>query len=363
MHDPIAWSIPFGRLFGIVLRMHVLFPFVALGQVLHAYLYKPYPEYVPIPYVWLDVLILMLILFVSVLWHELGHCFAARSVGGEANEILLWPLGGLATVEVPNRPRAHFLVAAAGPAFNLILCVLAVLLLLVLAEKPLQAPWNPLPGGFPFRNGDGLVSMTAYSGATLDLDPVRSPAVWAARFFWVNWFLALLNIILVGFPLDGGRMLQAALWPSMGYHHSMQTAVFAGFVVVFVVGLYALVFASVLALALALFIYFSCQRQWILLETGGEEGVFGYDFSQGYTSLERDRDRETAPAKPRLNWWQRWMQRRAARRLAREQEQRAAEEKRLDELLDKVHREGRASLTDEEARFLKRVSDRYRSGS
>jgi stage IV sporulation protein FB len=362
MHDPMAWSIPLGRLFGIVLRVHLLFPFVALGQVLHAQFYKPYPEYVPIPYTWLDVLILMLLLFVSVLWHELGHCFAARSVGGEANEILMWPLGGLANVEVPNQPRAHLITAAAGPAFNLLLCLVAAVLLLALADRPLQPPWNPLPGGYPFRHAEGLVTLTTYGGGTLELDPVRSPAVWVARLFWVNWFLALLNIVLVGFPLDGGRMLQAALWPSMGYHHSMQTAVFAGFVVVFVVGLYALVFSSVLALALALFIYFACQRQWILLETGGEEGVFGYDFSQGYTSLERDRDREAAPAKPRLSWWQRWMQRRAARRLAREQEQRAAEEKRLDELLDKINREGRASLTEEEARFLKRVSDRYRSG-
>jgi Zn-dependent protease len=362
MHDPMAWSIPFGRLFGISLRLHVLFPFVALGQILHAWLYKPYPEYVPVAYLWLDVCILMLLLFVSVLWHELGHCFAARSVGGDANEILMWPLGGLANVEVPHRPRAHLITAAAGPAFNLLLCVLVVVLMLFVAEKPLQAPWNPLPSGFPYRDAEGVVTLSSYSGERLELDPVRSPAVWLARFFWVNWFLALLNLLLVGFPLDGGRILQASLWPSMGYHHSMQTAIFAGFAVVFVVGLYALVFVSVLALALALFIWFSCQRQWILLETGGEEGIFGYDFSQGYTSLERDRERD-APAKPRLSWWQRWMQRRAAKRLAREQEQRAAEEKRLDELLDKVHREGRASLTEEEARFLKRVSDRYRSGS
>jgi hypothetical protein len=47
--------------------------------------------------------------------------------------------------------------------------------------------------------------------------------------------------------------------------------------------------------------------------------------------------------------------------LQREQEQREAEERRMDELLAKVQREGMNSLTDEEKRFLKRVSDRYRN--
>ena len=93
-------------------------------------------------------------------------------------------------------------------------------------------------------------------------------------------------------------------------------------------------------------------------EAGGEEGAFGYDFSQGYTSLERGI--ADAPTRPRVSWWYRWLQRRAARRLLREQEEREAEERRLDGLLEKVHREGRQALTDEEVLFMKRVSDRYR---
>jgi hypothetical protein len=99
----------------------------------------------------------------------------------------------------------------------------------------------------------------------------------------------LINLVLVGFPMDAGRMLQAALWPSLGYRHATQVAVFAGFAVVFLVGLYAYCFlVRGSPLALALFIYFACQREWIRLETGSDEGAFGYDFSQGYTSLERD---------------------------------------------------------------------------
>src|SRR5205085_6205411 len=104
-----------------------------------------------------------------------------------------------------------------------------------------------------------------------------------------------------------------------------------------------------------MFIYVACKQQWIQLETGSEDTLFGYDFSQGYTSLERDQP--PPPRKRRPNFFQRWLQRRAARKLQREQEQQAADESRMDELLEKIQREGKQALTDEEHRFLKRVAD------
>ena len=120
----------------------------------------------------------------------------------------------------------------------------------------------------------------------------------------------------------------------------------------------ALITSEVWVLLLAGFIYVSCRRQWIVLETGGEEGLFGYDFSQGYTSLERDQP--APPVRRRPNWFQRWLHRRAERRTRREQEQRESEERRMDELLAKVQSVGLQGLTDEERRFLTRVSAKYR---
>jgi Zn-dependent protease len=360
MHDPFAWSIPLpGRLFGISIRVHIFFPFVALGLILYIAWGKR-PGYDPPPGIWLDAVILVGLLFVSVLLHELGHSFTARAVNGESQEILIWPLGGLAKVELPHRPLAHFLTAAAGPAVNLVLFLICMLLLFVVSDRAFQPIWNPLPSAFPFRDNTGNVTLWTWAGIP---DPHLSPystVVWLARLAWLNYFLFLLNVVLIGFPLDGGQMLQAALWPSLGYRQAMLIAIFIGFIVVFVVGLYAIVTSELLALCLALFIYFSSQRQWIILETGGEEGLFGYDFSQGYTSLERDQVQAT-PRVSKVSWWRRWLQRRRAARLQREQEQREAEERRLDELLDKVHREGSDSLTDEERRFMKRVSDRYKN--
>jgi stage IV sporulation protein FB len=357
MQDPFAWSFPLGRLFGITVRIHWLFPFVALGLILHTALGKNegvvYPDGA-----WIDVSILLGILVVSVLLHEFGHCFAARAVHGDASEVVLWPLGGLANVEIPHRPRAHFLTAAAGPAVNIFLAFLCGMVLIFVCD--FRPNWNPLPGQLTTRGTNGLVTMTSWSGGEPAYLSPYVAAVWLARGFWLNYFLALFNILVFAYPLDGGRMLQAALWPSLGYRQSTLFAVFTGFAFVFLIGLYAIITMSLMSLCLAIFIYTACQRQWIILETGGEDGVFGYDFSQGYTSLERDQI-QAAPPVRRVSWWRRWLQRRAARKMQRELEQREAEERRLDELLDKLHRQGRGALTDEEHRFMKRVSDRYRN--
>src|SRR5438128_2334251 len=105
MSDPFSWSFPIGRLFGISVRIHFLFPLVCLGLILRVTT-KGY-----LPGAWIDMSMVLGLLFFTVLLHEFGHCFAARRVGGEANEVLLWPLGGLAACDVPHQPRAHFITA------------------------------------------------------------------------------------------------------------------------------------------------------------------------------------------------------------------------------------------------------------
>src|SRR5262249_25640749 len=104
------------------------------------------------------------------------------------------------------------------------------------------------------------------------------------------------------------------------------------------------------------------KQQLIHLETGGEDAPFGYDFSQGYTSLEGEAAAAPPARRRRPNVFQRWLQRRAARKAQRDVERREAEDRRMDELLEKVQREGLQSLSDEERRFLTRVSARYRGG-
>jgi Zn-dependent protease len=351
MRDPFSWSLPLGRLFGITIRVHILFLVFALVMWLRM-TGKDLPAGSG-----MAMLVLLTLTFVAVLLHELGHCYAARLVDGDAREVLLWPLGGLAFCEVPNTPRANFVTAAGGPAVNLLLCAGSGA---ALAAGGFWPNFSPLFDQVWVTRlvswQDGLVYGSQFSGLSHRLEAWQ---VLAAQFFWVNWFLFLLNTLLIGFPLDGGRMFQALLWPRLGYRQSMLYAITAGFVVMIIVGIFSLWQNEVLILCLALFIYTACKHQWIVLETGGEDSLFGYDFSQGYTSLEKDQP--APPRRRRPNVFQRWWQRRAARKLQREQERQQAEEQRMDELLDKIQREGKGALTDEEHRFLKRVADKYRN--
>jgi Zn-dependent protease len=433
MRDPLTWSFPLGRLFGINIRVHLFFPLVAIGLVLRVAFQKDV-----LPLLWLEACVLMALLFVSVLLHEFGHCFGARAVDGDATEVLLWPLGGLASAEVPHTPRAHFLTAAAGPAVNLVLCLGLCLLLaagtLVPSFKPWADPYFPVAynwsdqawygcklghddfnkftayqtddlkyvsckeltgdaehGFFDKSNGqkvhavlvhpddvvlrktdDGKLDKEYPYGVTNDKEkkgpalpveyqPMGHGLLWVTlgRLFWVNWFLLLLNLV-PAFPLDGGRLLQSVLWWRADYRQGTLAAIFVGFLMMLVFAVLSIVLYEPIILGLALFMYLACRRQWIVLETGGEESLFGYDFSEGYTSLERD---QPAPPPPRRrqSWFQRWLQRRAERKMRREQETREAEERRMDELLEKVQRVGMQGLTDEERRFLIRASARYRN--
>src|SRR6266487_54454 len=76
-----------------------------------------------------------LALFLIVLLHEFGHSLACRSVGGQANQIVLWPLGGVAYVSPPPRPGAMLWSIAAGPLVNVVL--LPVLFALVAVTSQL----------------------------------------------------------------------------------------------------------------------------------------------------------------------------------------------------------------------------------
>lgn len=352
MRDPFFWSIPIGRFFGITVKVHLLFPLVTLGLILR-YALKTNPPY--IEGTWIDAVMLSGLLFVSVVLHEFGHCFAARWVDGDAEEILIWPLGGLANVDIPQEPRAHFITAAAGPAVNALLAALCIFLLTFAVDASYQPWWNPFHS--PLRTDpSGTIHLWTWNGEERAVQ-----AVWPiilARLFWINYALGLFNLAFVCFPLDSGRMLQSVLWPSLGYRQATLMVIYAGFLYTVVVGLISIVLEEILVFCLAVFIYISCRAQMFILETGGEEGLFGYDFSQGYTSLERDTPAITTK---QTSWWKRWRDNRAARKLQREMEEREAEERRLDELLDKVQKMGMSSLTDEERRFMKRVSDRYRN--
>jgi Zn-dependent protease len=164
-----------------------------------------------------------LALFGIVLVHEFGHALACRQVGGWAETIVLWPLGGIAFVRPPQRPGACLWTAAAGPLVNVALI--------------------PVFGALLFL--DGFVDWSALSP---DL-----PLFWRAL-FGMNLFLLFFNLLPV-YPLDGGQILQAALWFLIGRGDSLMVVSIVGMVVGGCVMFLASIYHSLMLFILAAFVF------------------------------------------------------------------------------------------------------------
>jgi Zn-dependent protease len=396
MRDPMSWALPVFRLFGVQVKIHLLFFVVTLGLFLRVVMMKDHPIW------WVDVLAFTIfLLFGIILIHEFGHCFGARYVEGEAKEILIWPLGGLAYVDVPHTPRANFIATAAGPFMNVLICIACALGLatggFVPNMNPLSNPYvsemhnfqdgrdytgpywvkayqpgtnEPMPqqaflDALKASNEDGFREKTVLSAAGADQIAARmggeralAPvwAVWLNRAFYLSWVLFLFNLI-PAYPLDGGRLLQSVVWGRTDYRRGITVAAYTGFVIAVLFLIISIGWNEAIVIALGMFMIYESSMALHRLET--DDGPFGYDFSAGYTSLEKDD--EPAPRPKKLGWYTRWRQARKARKLQRETEERAKEEERMDQLLEKIARSGKDSLTDEEKRFLERVSARKRN--
>ncbi len=137
-----------------------------------------------------------LALFVIVLVHEFGHALACRQVGGKANLIVLWPLGGVAYVSPPPRPGATLWSIAAGPLVNVAL--------------------------FPVLTGLLVLSGGWSAGASNLHTFIRD--IWG-----INCVLLVFNLLPV-YPLDGGQILRSLLWFVIGRADSLTVASIIGIV-------------------------------------------------------------------------------------------------------------------------------------
>src|SRR2546426_1464250 len=187
-----SWHI--GRIFGIPLRIHIswFLVFALVVWSLARYYFPAVLSQSPPWEYWVLGVVAALLLFASVLVHELGHCLVALRYRIPIAQITLFIFGGMAQIrrEAPT-PRAEFLIAIAGPVVSVLISI-AFGVLAVLPGSP----------------SDAVAVSTLLQE--------------------INLTLALFNLV-PGYPLDGGRVLRAGLWAwSRNFHSATRYASRAG---------------------------------------------------------------------------------------------------------------------------------------
>jgi Zn-dependent protease len=163
-----------------------------------------------------------LVLFLTVLLHEFGHALACKQVGGSAETIMLWPLGGIAYVSPPQRPGAVLWSIGAGPLVNVVLAVLSFAALISMSVAGLE---QRAPDLFNLVNS----------------------------IVWINVGLFLFNILPI-YPLDGGQILRAILWFIVGPVKSLTICSVIGIVGALCAAVYSLIHANTWLVIMSLFL-------------------------------------------------------------------------------------------------------------
>ena len=177
----IRHNIPLGRILGIPIGLDYSWFLISppLTWMLAGNYYPAeFKDWPPLLY-WFMGAVTAIMLFVSVLLHELGHSVAALRYGIPVRSITLFLFGGVAQIGAePPMAIVEFLIAIAGPLVSLVLAILFS------TVQPLVAGVEPLLG---------LAKYLAY----------------------INLALVLFNLV-PGYPLDGGRVFRAIVWAITG---------------------------------------------------------------------------------------------------------------------------------------------------
>ncbi len=145
----------------------------------NSYFPQQYPDWHKGQY-WLIGLFTSLLMFASVLFHELSHSLVAKVQGEEVQRITLFILGGVAQIsEEPKKPWKELTMALVGPASSMALAV-------------------------------GFFVMSFFLASVSE--PLKASFFYLAL---INMILGLFNL-LPGFPMDGGRVLRALIWQATG---------------------------------------------------------------------------------------------------------------------------------------------------
>lgn len=174
----------------------------------------------------------ILAIFACVVLHEFGHALTARRYGVKTRDITLLPIGGVARLErIPEKPSQEIAIALAGPAVNVVIAA---------ALAPIVLP------------AISVLSPAMVPGFLLTWFP--------ARLFFVNVMLVVFNLI-PAFPMDGGRVLRAALASRLDYVRATQIAAGVGQGIALLFGLGGLLGGEPMLLFIALFVFIGATQE------------------------------------------------------------------------------------------------------
>lgn len=196
----MRWSWTLARIAGISVDVHATFLILLVWIALAGYASQHSAAGA------IAGIALTLGVFASVVLHEFGHALTAKRFGVMTRSITLLPIGGVAQLErMPEKPSEELTIAIAGPAVT-VLIVAVLYLALRIAGAPLVQSSGTSAAGF------------------------------VAQLMWVNVVLAVFNL-LPAFPMDGGRVLRAALAMRMPFAQATEIAARVGkvFALLFVV--------------------------------------------------------------------------------------------------------------------------------
>ncbi len=174
-----GYSLPLGKFFGISVRVHFTFFFYV-----YYYLSTSGGDY-------LFGFAIIIGLYVCILLHEFGHSLATRFCGGDADEIILWPFGGLAFCRPIFHPTAELITTVAGPMVTLVLWGLFSLISHIMQMAGWYESW-------------------AYE--------------YILYMAYLNRWLLIFNLI-PAFPMDGGRIFLELLWYRLGFEKAARIAI------------------------------------------------------------------------------------------------------------------------------------------
>lgn len=334
----LTYGFPLGRLGGARFRVSFLFPVVAVALTWRFRFVELGLEY---------ALLATGILLFSVLLHELAHLVIARSTGGEMDDVLLWPLGGLEEPYGRGYWQDHLQTMLAGPVTNLLLA--ASCLLTISGDDALRL-LNPLTPFYVLQDESLLTSICRLA-------------------FVINVCLFAINMIPVT-PFDSGVLLRTYLTSRFTEPEGRDLMIRLGLIFGLLGMLTGIMFdfaAMVAVSAFVIILHLHESVRWFEATDrfdDQDELEYSYpvadEFGEAFeddgeffrTEVESDGGHQEV--------LDRWRHQREQERVREEREAQEREEQQVDRILQKIHLHGRESLSSNDLHLLKQVSDRYR---